>query len=254
MVTYGREEESQIEYEDTRSKIETLHTDEGLTALAIGAGSSTVIDEIIDRAKRTIVNSPVSSATGIRECVVQSNQQIIQESVENQALSPLGYSLSDLKDPDVDVPDHIQNAIFQQAAEIRKRFEGTRIIIACVSDDESKIYQIMGADYINQSGRGNAVIGSGSRSAQLTFIRRGYDPNMGVESAFYLVLDAKNQAEERQGVGKRMDFAVMGPDSIKHIGGRDVEQELRNTLGDIEDELRTRRKEIINRKDLIDFE
>jgi len=134
----------------------------------------------------------------------------------------------------------------QQVSELKRDIQnGANLLIAGVDDDHgAQILELRDGSLTRHRSLGYQCIGSGAGSASLTFMRNGYNPD-DLEDALFLAADAKNQAGEAQGVGDKMDIAVvtddvtlLDEDRTKHIQGiiedaRDAEREARKkTIND----------------------
>jgi len=232
LVTVGRR--GGVEYEDTSSKIEVIDQRNGLSLVAVGSGRTTLIDEIMDTARDYMDQvGEIENARSAANILNQAYQHVVRQTVENTVLQPLGYTLQDLRDSDVDIPGHMQQSIMQATQEKRQAMrDNVQLIAAAVDQESAEIQMLAGGDFSNFTDTGYVVIGSGSDSARLTFIRRRYDPNDSTREGVFTVLEAKDQAEERQGVGQRMDIIKVGPGSVYEFSGEDKEL-LRDKLYEI---------------------
>lgn len=233
MVTVGNK--GGIEYEDTEPKLEPFIDNDDLTAVAVGSGVSAYIDEIQRRTRHYADNNhDLTSKEQAREIALLAYQDTVRETINNQVLSPYGYNLTDLEDPDTSIPTEIQKEMIEGAKQIREDTgEAAQILVAAVGEDGAGLYLLSGMDYTNFSDIGYSVIGSGSGSARLTFIRREYDHGCSYHEGVLTVLEAKHQAEERQGVGRKVDIMAIGPGELEQFGA-DEKTELKNDLAEIE--------------------
>lgn len=218
MVTIG--ERSGVEYEDSDSKIESfIHTDD-LAAVAVGAGTSTYIDEILDTL-HTYVAHPDNQPATAREAMnlaLVAYKNTVQETINNQVSAAYNFDLADLRDDDVSVPNTVQKAIVNEAQNIRdETAKRVTLLVTAVGTDGAGIYRISGGDFTNFTDTGYSIIGSGADSARLTFTRRQYSKTTTKRDGLFTVLEAKRQAEERQGVGQRMDLATIEQGQIRTI-------------------------------------
>lgn len=248
MVTVGRT--SGIEYEDTGSKTEVIEGQDGLRATAVGAGTSTYIDRVHGRAERLLARTADDelprTMEELRQYYLNALQQVVRETINNQVMEPFGYRLQDLRDGGVDIPGAIQQSIAEQVNNIQQQLqEMVTILLAGVGDDGGAIYKLSGTDYSEFTDMGYAVIGSGSNSARLTFIRRRYDSRREYHEGVFTVLEAKAQAEERQGVGQRMDLIRLSSGGVKEFE-EDERETLRQKLHKIEAEERSARESVMN--------
>lgn len=246
MVTVGSQ--GGIEYEDTGSKTEILEPDTGLRAVAVGAGASTYIDRVHRRAQAYLDdpgNTPPRTMEDLRQFYLTALQAVVRETINNQVMEPFGYKIEDLRDESVTIPGAIQQSIAEQVNGITKQVgDMMSVLVAGVGEDGAAIYEMQGTDYTEFTDIGYAVIGSGSNSARLTFIRRGYDHLRDYREGVFTVLEAKSQAEERQGVGQQMDLYGIGFEDVSSFDEDDKEN-LREKLGKIEAEERNARENVM---------
>jgi len=235
MVTVGSQ--GGIEYEDTESKLETFIENDELAAVAVGSGVSAYIDEIMYRADEyTEHYGALSTARDALQVALTAYQDTVKETIANQACQPYGYTLGDLQDEDVTVPTEIQRDIIESASNIKEdTSKRAQVLVAASGTDGGGIFHLAGMDYTNFSDIGYSVIGSGAGSARLTFIRREYDRTCEYRKAVLTTLEAKSQAEERQGVGRKVDMYSVSPGEIEEFG-TDEKKEIRGRLDEIENE------------------
>jgi 20S proteasome alpha/beta subunit len=239
MVTMG--DEGGIEYEDTESKIEPFVQTDTASAVVVGAGRTMLIDEVIDNLHSIVAGSQsdVDSARKAMQYVKVAYQQTLRDTIENQAFRPLGYHLEDLRDETTHIPEEIQRTLAEQAQNLRRRYgEGVRFIVGAVGPDGPGIYYVSGSDFTNATEIGYAAIGTGGTSAQLTFIRREYDKNTSFREGVFTVLEAKSHSEERQGVGRQMDIALVRSNRIYPVDDIDNLREKLNEIKFAEQEAR----------------
>lgn len=244
MVTVGAS--GGVEYEDTSTKIEPFVDNDDLSAMLVGSGNSTMIDSVVKRAREYVAaEQGPNDTTGAMQYAVAAYKSIVQETVSNMVLSPIGFELADLKDEDVEVPTEVQRAAVKQGGEIRQRFsDNVQLMLATVDRNEACLYMIAGNDYSDFTDMGDAVIGSGTRSARLTFIRRNYDSSCDSQESLFTVMDAKSQAEERQGVGQQVDIVKIKRDETKQYTDDEIEN-LRENLAKINQQEMEAREKVI---------
>jgi hypothetical protein len=247
MVTVGRQ--GGIEYEDTGSKTEIIELDTGLRAVAVGAGASTYIDRV-HRQARSLLDSPDNNSPqtmdDLREYYLVALQTVVRETINNQVMEPFGYKIKDLRNEQVRIPAGIQQSIVEQVNGIQKEVQrAATILLAGVGNDGGAIYKLEGTDFSEFSDVGYAVVGSGSDSARLTFIRRRYDHRRDYREGVFTVLEAKSQAEERQGVGQQMDLYSVGMNEVREFD-EDERRQLRQKLQKIEAEERDARESVMD--------
>lgn len=245
MVTVG--EQGGIEFEGNESKLAAFIDNGELSATAVGAGSTTFIDEILvsfDDVTNNLEFEPTTTRDALS--VAQAAYKMtIRETIQNQVLSPLGYYLEDLRNDDVKIPAQIQSGIFEQATNLRQQIaENVHILIAAAGSDGGGVFVLAGGDFNNYTRMGYWVVGSGADSAGLSLIRRQYNHRSPLREGIFTVIEAKDQAEERQGVGQQMDMIVAWPSNIYEFDENDKRQ-LRQKLGKIQEEEKTARENVM---------
>lgn len=214
---------SQIEYEDTDSKLEIISEAGPLTAAAIGSGSLSLIDDILDRLDRLIIEQTPTDMEDLMVLVRDAYQNMVKEAINNNILYAFDLEIQDLHDEGTDLADGVEERVLNDIASYRKKIrENVSILFGGVAGGECSLYTLDCPDYTNYTNSGYAVIGSGTRSAQSLFIRNRYDPDgSDIIDSVFSVGEAKVQAEERRGVGFEMDMATITEEG----GVRQFEQE-----------------------------
>ncbi|WP_139042970.1 hypothetical protein [Halorubrum tropicale] len=247
MVTVGQS--GGVEYEDTSAKIEPIIQTDQLSAAMVGSGSSVMIDSIADTARQLAAANNVVEAEGARELMLTAYKHHVQETISNNVLSPLGYELEDLKDDEIEIPVEVQRIVLEQSMEYKNKFsDQVQILLAVTSQSKSRLYLIAGNDYTDFTDIGYGVIGSGTQSARLTFIRREYDSACDFPECIFTVVEAKSQAEERQGVGQDMDMIEVTQAGIREFDEGEI-TDLRGKLDDIKEAESEARENVITNWD-----
>lgn len=245
MVTYGSD--PGIEYEDTESKLEVIVHSDDLKMAVIGAGPTTYIDEYVDT-MRDIVSEYQDITTAEEAIAVarSAGQTLLQNTVRNQVLAPMGFTYSDLQtdgDGLAQIPGHLQQTIAEQISSVRSDYaKKLRFIVGVVGTDRPAIYTIEGTGSNDYSKVGYVAIGSGADSALLTFIRRPHDRHCSVNKGVMTVYEAKADAEERQGVGKEFDMLLLRENRVKTLESGDLQA--------VHDEIKMKEREV--RQSIID--
>ncbi len=245
MVTVGHARG--VEYEDSDWKIASLLATDAVGAVAVGAGSGTYVDEIISQA-RMLLNEetpqPREMETVLRVCL-EAYQQTVRQTINSQVFGPLGYTLADLRNSEVHIPETVQKTIVGQVMAIRQETaEKATLIIAGVGTDGARIAQITGMDADSFTDIGYIIVGSGSHSARLTFTRRGYDREGSFRDGVFTTLEAKQQAEERQGVGQGADIVTVGQGVVQPFTESE-KADLRSRLSEVQAAERAARQDVI---------
>lgn len=239
LVTTGYS--TRIEYEHTNTKITEIVNTDSLTAFAVASGSLSLADDLFLKIEEEIIENPPSSVRAIVEEGVDAFHRLEHETFSNQVLGPLDISLDDLKSGDLALAPEYQRAMLQDIFEKKEEIESNlTVLIGGVDSKGPHIYSLEKADLARHDNIGYATIGSGSLSAQLTFTRNRYDTECSFSDALMTAVEAKARAEEAQGVGKKMDIAVIRDSEIELIQGDNVERlrELQEEIGVSEYEAR----------------
>jgi hypothetical protein len=250
MVTVG--EQGGIEFEGNESKIAPFVENGDLTAFAVGAGSTTYIDELLDTIQAIMEGldfRPTSTRDALN--IVQSAYQTtIRDTIQNQLLAPFGYDIKHLRDGEAVIPAQIQAGIFERATNIREGIgEGVHILVAAVGNDGGGIYLLAGGDFQNYTRMGYWVIGSGADSAGLSLIRRQYNHRAPLREGIFTVLEAKDQAEERQGVGQQMDMVIGWPNGM-YTFDENEKKDMRDQLEVIKSKEQQARESVMDKWEL----
>jgi hypothetical protein len=231
MVTYR----SSIEYEDTDSKLEVITERGEMTAVAVGSGNLSFIDDVIRRLENRMVEQAPTSMRELLEMARESYQEMERDIINNNVLSTFDIEVSDLFDEDVDIPPQFEDRLMNDIGSVREELRNTmNILFGGVYDGDAELYTLSTPDFSDHTSTGYAVVGSGQRSAESLFIRNRYDSDeANLTEAIFSVGESKIQAEERQGVGQEMDVAVVNSDGVREI--QDIEG-LRESITRIEEE------------------
>lgn len=257
LVTVGNRDQSRVEYEDTNTKIEPVIHESDLTAMVVGAGNTTVIDEVVNTIPDFMPHVSLNGTRDAKHLVKLAYQDVMRRTIDDNVFSPLGYSISDLKDAEGDdgagedftIPDRLQSELIERAHSFRNHFaDNVRLLLASVDENGADIHQIAGGNANRFTGMGYAVVGSGTESARLTFIRRNYDSGCSLRESVFTTLEAKLQAEERQGVGNRMDLAHAKPGHFVEYDNSEI-RELRDLYQRVTEREREARENVMDEWD-----
>ncbi len=244
MVTVGKG--SGIEYENTDSKLQVVVDSGGIVAMAIGSGSLTLIDDVIRRLENQMVTDPPKSMEELMEKARKAYQEMERETINNNVLSTFNIDMSDIMGEETNVPHQFQETIINDIASVRETIrENVNILFGGVSDGSGYLFTLSSGDFTPYTNTGYCLVGSGSGSGQLTFIRNRYDPDdANLTEALFSVGEAKIQAEERQGVGQEMDVAIVSSDGVEQV--QDIEN-LRRLLQEVETEQQKVRQKVMRK-------
>jgi len=201
-----------IEFEHGIPKLEIICP----TCIVLTAGDALAHADIC-RAVRGKVSSltrprMVVITEEIRKTYVTQRQKTISE----RFLEPRGWTLEGFYEkyartlhPDLVVTiDH----------EIATYDYGLQLIVAGVDPEEAHIYGIRHPGEVDcYDSLGYHAIGIGAMHAVSSLIANGYQPNIGINMAVYLVYEAKKNAESAPGVGQNTDIAIIEGEGHKTI-------------------------------------
>lgn len=243
LVTTGRS--TRIEYEHTSTKIQEVIDTNAVTSFSVASGSLSLADDLFLKLNEEIMEEGPTKIRSIVEEGVDAFHRLEQETYNNQILGPMDLTLDDLKNGDLALSNEYQRAILEDIYNTKDEIESNlHILIAGVDDDGPHIYSLEQADLARHDDIGYATIGSGSLSAQLTFTRNRYDTDCSFNDALMTVVEAKSRAEEAQGVGRKMDIAIIRKNDVEVINDDEVD-DLRELQRKIElAESKARRKTI----------
>ncbi len=239
MVTVGAG--SGIEYEDTDSKIEVVTETDGMVCVAVGSGSLNYIDEVLDRLEDKMIDNPPTDVGGVVSLAGEAFREMERDTINRNILSQYGLSIEELSDSNSAIPAQFQGDILEKIDGVRSTLrDSVNIMLGGVSNGEAELHAGSN-DYNSFTSTGYSTIGSGSQSAQLSFIRNRYDPDHAtLPEATFTVAEAKVQAEERQGVGQEMDMITVSNDGVEKI--EEIE-----TLRDLVERAETQQQQVRER-------
>jgi hypothetical protein len=187
-------------------------------AMAVAAGSLALADEVFWKVSEELVETQPGGTRELAEMSVSAYQRMLRESINNQVLQTVGLTIEDLvHDSELSISDSLQKELLASAFDTKKNLrQQLTILLGGVDEDGGHLYQVTD-DIVRNDRTGFMTVGSGSRSAQLTFTRGGYDKDCSLQEALLTVVEAKARAEEAQGVGPRMDIAVVGRDGTEKL-------------------------------------
>jgi hypothetical protein len=206
MITTGRN--PQIEYEHTRSKIQTIYDNEVVSCMGVASGTVSFIEEFFLR-----LGAKLDSPTGIREIAQKGRDayaELGRETVENQVLNQFDIELSDLSENQDDFNADVLSSLLSDVAEAQSDFSSQlEVLLGGVDGLGPHIYSIQGFDLEPQNTIGYHAVGSGTQPARSVFIRNEHRADCSVRKGLINTIEAKNRSEEARGVGTEMDVAVV---------------------------------------------
>ena len=236
------------EYEHTSSKMHELcgsTGDNGCVSVGVGAGSVSFTDEIFFKLSQNLKQNPAESARDVAQDCTSALQVMVKETIERQVLSPHNLTLDTFNEKQGQMNPNIVQGIYQEMMEKKEEvLSQVSILLAGVDKRGAHIHNVRDNDMSRADSIGYLTVGSGAEPANSTFIRNRYDDTCSLSDALLSVTEAKAQAEEAQGVGRKMDISVLSG-SGRHDLTEDELKELRKVYENVvEAERYARRGEI----------
>lgn len=253
MITTGSN--PQIEYEHTRSKIQTLWDNDVVTCMAVASGTVSFIEAFFRDLNGKLENQSPASVEQIADKARETYTELGRTTVENQILSKFDLELSDLTGGDPNFESDILSTFLNDIADAQERFKNRlEILVGGIDGLGPQIYSVQNFDLDPQNTIGYHAIGSGNQPARSVFIRNQYSTNCRIERGIINTVEAKRQSEEARGVGAEMDIAVVNsPNSgveCCHTFDENLKEDWTEFYDDIKDAEDEAREETIREEDI----
>jgi len=174
MVTSGRA--ARREYEHTSSKMVSVVGEDGnspVTAVAIGAGSVSLADEVFYKVDNRIQEEAPQSTRRVAEHAVVALQELVQETINRQVLSPQGLTLETFNQIQNQMNPQIVQGTYQEMMETKEEvLTKVSILLAGVDDSGAHLYNIRHNDMARSDSIGYLTVGSGAEPANSSFTVR----------------------------------------------------------------------------------
>lgn len=254
MITTGQN--PQIEYEHTRSKIQSLWENDDVTCMAVASGTVSFIESFLANLTSKLEDHAPTSVEQIAENGRNAYTELGRRTVENQILSKFDLDLADLTGGDPPFEPKILANFLKDVADGQERFKNRlEVLIAGIDGFGAHIYSLQNFDLDPQNTIGYHAIGSGNQPARSVFIRNQHDTTCDIERGIIHTIEAKRQSEEARGVGAEMDIALVNhpEDGIDccHTFGEDLKGEWIDFYDDIKDAEERAREETIRDADIV---
>lgn len=208
MITTGQN--PQIEYEHTRSKIETLHDNSIVSCMAIASGTVSFIEQFFIKVEDEFSDEDPMSVKEIADKARDAYTEVGHETVENQVLEKFDLTIPELTNGETGFESDVLSSFLSDVADAQDDFSRQlEVLIGGVDPQGAHIYSIQGFDLSPQNTIGYHAVGSGTQPARSVFIRNEYSTQTDVNRSIINTIEAKVQAEEARGVGRKMDLAVV---------------------------------------------
>lgn len=253
MITTGQN--PQIEYEHTRSKIQTLWDNEVVTCTAVASGTVSFIEAFFAKLSEKLEERTPASIEQIAGDAREAYTELGRTTVENQILSKFDLELSDLTGGDPPFESDILSTFLSDIADAQDRFKNRlEVVIGGIDGLGPQIFSVQNFDIDPQNTIGYHAIGSGNQPARSVFIRNQYDTTCDVERGIINTIEAKRQSEEARGVGAEMDIAVVNHPRKEVKCCHTFDEELKGDWTEFYDKIKTAedeaREETISGEDL----
>lgn len=208
MITTGRS--PRIEYEHTKSKIQTIHDDEVVSCMGVASGTVSFIEEFFHRLENELSETEPLNVRDVAEKAREVYTELGQDTVQNQVLDKLDIDLSDLSENKHDYDSDVLSSLLSDVNEAQENFASQlEALIVGVDGFGGHIFSIQGFDMDPQNNIGYHAVGSGTQPARSVFIRNEYSTEESVDRAILNTIEAKHRSEEARGVGTEMDIAIV---------------------------------------------
>jgi len=208
MITTGMN--PRIEYEHTKSKIETVHDNDVVNCMGVASGTVTYIEQFFERLDEKIEGREPTSVKDIANRAREAYVELARDVAENQVLDQFDITLSELSDLDSDQDSELVAGLLSDVSDVQNKFASQlEVVLGGIDGMGPHIYSIEQFDMNPQNQIGYHAIGSGDQPARSVFIRNSYDTTSDVERGILNAIEAKDRSEEARGVGSEMDLAII---------------------------------------------
>lgn len=253
MITTGQN--PQIEYEHTKSKIETVHDNGVVSCMAVASGTVSFIEAFFHRLNQKLDDSDPVDVQDIAQHAKEAYTELGQETVENQVLSKFGIELSDLTEKQEEYDSEVLQALLKDVAEGQNDYSRQlEVVLGGIDGFGAQIYAIQDFDLNPQNKIGYHAVGSGTQPARAAFIRNSYNTKSDIKEGILNTIEAKTRSEDARGVGGEMDLAIVNQPSNGQeccvMLDDDEKEEWESLYEEIVEAEKDARKGVINQDDL----
>lgn len=205
MITTGRN--PRIEYEHTKSKIQTINDDDVVAAMAIASGTVTYIEEFFHR-----LDDRVDEPATVRD-IARTGREVYTElgkdTVQHERLDKIGIELDDLANNQDQFDQQVLASLLGDVNDAQQDFASQlEILIGGVDGMGCHLFSIQSFDLSPHNTIGYHAVGSGTQPARSVFIRNEHETTCDLTTAVINTIEAKHRSEEARGVGTEMDLAI----------------------------------------------
>jgi len=204
-----------VEFEPQITKVEQMSP----SCLAMGAGNSLFVDQILKSAKEAYRNVPGASVTQIAISVKEAYAKLREESIEEQIVKQtLGNDFLAFRARGGTLPAYLQPqpAIYQQIIVQANQFNlGVDLIVTGIDDGGSHVYYVGNpGTMVSFDKIGYNAVGSGASHVAIRFALECMHPKTPLEDVLLAVYLAKKAAEVAPGVGQETEIRVISSKEV----------------------------------------
>lgn len=239
MITSGMV--TRIEYEHTRSKLTRVFDDpnasiEGVHCMAVSAGAVSYADKFFTKLNNRLSDTEPAGVEHIATIGANVLQEMVRERGNKQVLNQFGITLGDIRNGNVSMSDNIITQLLSEASDEKAHIlENFDVLFAGIDHTGTGIYSIPDGNVAPHNQIGYQAVGSGAQPARSSFIRNRYDVDCELEESLLASVEAKIQSEEAQGVGSKMDVAVINNEEGCYVlsNDEDVDEDATSEVGEL---------------------
>jgi len=247
MVTSGRV--TKIEYEHTETKLRTVLNDDINTIMAVASGDTSLSDDFFHKLDEKLEDMDPFGSEQIIQEAVSAFQDMSTEAINRQVLGGFDMTVSELQTDEVNLDPETVQALVADVVEKRDEIvNGLTVMFGAIDAQGTHLTSIIRGDVARHDSIGYHAIGSGGQPARSSFIRSQYDTSCNIETALLSAVEAKRQSEAAQGVGNKMDIAVVSREGCHDLAQDEID-EVVDLYDEIVDEEKTARENVIEEVD-----
>lgn len=207
MITTGQN--PQIEYEHTKSKIQTVHDDDVVSCMGVASGTVSFIEEFFHRLNEKLSDSDPVNVRDIADDAREAYTELGHDTVEHQVLDQFNIELSDLSEKQTEFDSEVLTSLLSDVSDAQSNFASQlEVLIGGVDGFGAHIFSIQNFDMSPQNNIGYHAVGSGTQPARSVFIRNEYSTQCSIKEGLLNIIEAKTRSEEARGVGTSLDIAI----------------------------------------------
>lgn len=208
MITTGQN--PQIEYEHTKSKIQTIHGDDVVTCMGIASGTVSFIEEFFKRLQDKLNEREPIDVRDIAKRGREAYTELGRDTIQHRYLDKFDIELKELANGNTELDSGVLTSFLKDIAEGQSEFSSQlEVVIGGIDGSGAHLYSVDGFDLEPHDTIGYHAVGSGTQPARSVFIRNEYDTTCSLKEGLISAIESKSRSEEARGVGADMDLAVV---------------------------------------------